>query len=312
MRDADADALGCGVSRWKTLFLAAAPLLFVMLWSTGFIGTKGAARNADPFAYLAVRFTLAAVLMALLTVILRAPWPTRSQAGRAGITGLLLHAGYLGGVTTAIWLGLPAGIASVLVGMQPLLTGLLSWPLLGERVTARQWWGLGLGFAGVLLVVEGRVGGGGSVGTGALVAVLFALACTTAGTLYQRRMGANMPLLGGTTVQYVASAAGVGIVLLARGGGVIHWNTEFIVSLTWLVLVLSVGAILLLMTLIRDLPAARVGSLFYLVPPLAVLESWLLYGERLSAWSLAGLALCVAGVALAAAPQPSRGPARTP
>lgn len=299
------------MSRVKSLFLAAAPLLFVALWSTGFVATKGAALNADPFAYLTVRFVLAAVLMAALTVALRAPWPTRAQAGRAGVTGLLLHAGYLGGVTTAIWLGLPAGIASVLVGVQPLLTGLLSWPLLGERVSGRQWWGLALGFAGVLLVVEGRVGSGGGVGTPALVAALIALACTTAGTLYQRRVGADMPLLGGTTVQYVASAAAVGAVLLLRGGGVIHWNTEFVVSLTWLVLVLSVGAILLLMTLIRDLPAARVGSLFYLVPPLAVLESWLLYGERLSAWSLAGLGLCVVGVALAAASQPSPTPART-
>ena len=299
------------MSRAKSVFLAAAPLLFVVLWSTGFIGTKGAALNADPFAYLTLRFTVAAALMALLTVALRAPWPTRAQAGRAGITGLLLHAGYLGGVTTAIWLGLPAGITSVLVGLQPLLTGLLSWPLLGERVSTRQWVGLALGFAGVLLVVEGRVGGGGVISHGALVAAVIALACTTAGTLYQRRVGAEMPLLGGTSVQYVASAAALGLVTAARGGGVIHWNTEFIVSLTWLVLVLSVGAILLLMTLIRDLPAARVGSLFYLVPPLAVLESWLLYGERLSVTSLAGLALCVAGVALAAAPQPSRVPART-
>jgi drug/metabolite transporter (DMT)-like permease len=286
-------------------FLSAAPLLFVLLWSTGFLGTKGAARNADPFAFLTVRFMLAAGLMALLTAALRAPWPTRAQAGRAAVTGLLLHAGYLGGVTAAIWLGLPAGVTSVLVGVQPLLTGFLSWPVLGERVTARQWAGLALGFVGVLLVMEGRVSGGlGS--PAALGAAAFALLCTTAGTLYQRRVGGDMPLLGGTTAQYVASAAALGTVTLARGGGEIHWNAEFILSLTWLVLVLSVGAILLLMRLLRDLPAARVNSLFYLVPPLAVLESWLLFGERLSAASLAGLALCVAGVALAAAvPRPA-------
>ena len=283
--------------------LSAAPLLFVLLWSTGFLGTKGAARNADPFAYLTVRFLLAAALMTLLTAALRAPWPTRAQAGRAAVTGLLLHAGYLGGVTTAIWLGLPAGVTSVLVGVQPLLTGLLSWPVLGERVTARQWADLALGFVGVLLVMEGRVTGGlGS--PAALGAAAFALLCTTAGTLYQRRVGADMPLLGGTAAQYVASAAALGLITLARGGGVIHWNAEFILSLTWLVLVLSVGAILLLMRLLRDLPAARVNSLFYLVPPLAVLETWLLYGERLSPVSLAGL--CVAGVALAAAPAGQR------
>ncbi|GGJ66558.1 DMT family transporter [Deinococcus aquiradiocola] len=288
------------MSRLRSLLLSSAPLLFVLLWSTGFIGTKGAARNADPFAYLTVRFALAAVLMVLLTLVLRASWPSRAQAGRAGVTGLLLHAGYLGGVTTAIWLGLPAGITSVLVGLQPILTGLLSWPVLGERVSARQWGGLALGFVGVLLVVSGRAPGGAVMGVPALLAAGFALLCTTAGTLYQRRAGADMPLLGGTAAQYVASAAALGLVTLARGGGVIHWNAEFVVSLAWLVLVLSVGAILLLMRLLRDLPAARVGSLFYLVPPLAVLESFLLFGERLTPLSLGGLAVCVAGVALAA------------
>lgn len=288
--------------RLKPALLTAAPLLFVALWSTGFIATKGAAHNADPFAYLSVRFALAAGLMLILTAAFRAPWPTRAQAGHAAITGLLLHAGYLGGVTTAIWLGLPAGVTAVLVGIQPLLTGLLSWPVLGERVAARQWGGLGLGFAGVLLVVGGRQAQGGAYSAGALLAALVALLCTTAGTLYQRRTGAGMPLLGGTAAQYVASAAALGLVTLARGGGEIRWTPEFLLSLTWLVLVLSVGAILLLMVLIRDLPAARVGSLFYLVPPLAVLESFLLYGERLSPLSLAGLSVCVAGVALAAAP----------
>lgn len=297
-------------------FLSAAPLLFVLLWSTGFLGTKGAARNADPFAFLTVRFALAALLMLALTAALRAPWPTRAQAGRAGVTGLLLHAGYLGGVTTAIWLGLPAGITSVLVGVQPLLTGFLSWPVLGERVTRPQWEGLLLGFAGVLLVVGGQgigsqTSGGPSASLPALLAAAFALLCTTAGTLYQRRVGADMPLLGGTAAQYVVSAAALGAVTLARGGSVIHWNAEFILSLTWLVLVLSVGAILLLMRLLRDLPAARVNSLFYLVPPLAVLESWALYGERLSTLSLGGLLLCVAGVALAAR-QPTAPPPRTP
>ncbi|MFC6660684.1 DMT family transporter [Deinococcus multiflagellatus] len=222
------------------------------------------------------------------------------------MTGLLLHAGYLGGVTVAIRLGLPAGVTSVLVGLQPLLTALLSGPVLGETVTARQWTGLGLGFAGVLLVVAGRPGGGGTLSQGALLAAGVALACTTAGTLYQRRFGAGMPLLGGTTVQYLASAGLVGGLLLAQGGGTIHWNTEFILSLTWLVLVLSVGAILLLMRLLRDLPAAQVGSLFYLVPPLAVLEAFVLYGERLGWWSLLGLALCVLGVALAAQPAAPR------
>ncbi|SMB78328.1 DMT family transporter [Deinococcus hopiensis] len=281
-------------------FLAFAPLLFVLLWSTGFIGTKGAALNADPFAYLTLRFAIAAALMAVLTLATRSAWPTRVQGWRAAVTGLLLHAGYLGGVTYAIWLHLPAGISSVMVGLQPLLTALLSWPLVGERVTARQWAGLMLGFLGVLLIVLGRGSAGGAYPAGALLATVFALGCTTAGTLYQRRYGAGMPLLSGTATQYTASALVMGGMMLMHGGAYLNWTPQFIFSLTWLVLVLSVGAILLLMVLIREMPAARVGSLFYLVPPFVVVEAYLLYGERLTLLAVLGLGLSVAGVALSA------------
>lgn len=277
-----------------------APLLFVFLWSTGFIGTKGAALNADPFAFLSVRLVLATVLMAGLTLALRAPWPRgRAQWTQAAVSGLLLHAGYLGAVTYGISQQLPAGVMSVIVGLQPLLTGLLSGPLLGENVSARQWAGLGLGFVGVVLVVLGRAPGGGVYTAPALLAALFALLATTLGTLYQRRSGANTPLLGGTTGQYAASAVAMLLVTAVHGGAYIHWNTEFIVSLVWLTLALSVGAVLLLLTLIRRMPAARVSSLFYLVPPLVVIEAYFLYGERLSALALVGLLGCVGGVLLA-------------
>lgn len=288
------------------IFFAAAPFLFVFLWSTGFIGTKAATLNADPFMYLLVRFALAAVIMAALTALTKSAWAaSREGARHAAVSGALLHAGYLGALTYAIALHLPAGVASVLVGLQPLLTGLLSGPLLGERVTVRQWIGLGLGFVGVLLVVLGRPAGAGVFSAAAIVAAVVALLCTTFGTLYQKRFGAGMPLLGGTTTQYVASTLILGAVVLLRGatghGGSIHWTPAFIVSLAWLVLALSVGAILLLMYLIRELPAAKVSSLMYLVPPLTVLESYLLFGEKLAPIGLAGLLLCVVGVGLAAA-----------
>lgn len=283
-------------------FLTAAPLLFVFLWSTGFIGTKFAALNADPFAFLTLRFTLAALLMVLLTVGARAQWPSGRGLGQAALSGVLLHAGYLGFLTYALWLHFPAGVASVVVGLQPLLTGLLSGPLLAERVSGRQWLGLALGFAGVLLIVQGKAPGGGALSFPALLAALGALACTTGGTLFQKRFGAHMPLLGGTAVQYLASALVMGLLLAGRGGGEIHWNTQFVLALAWLVVMLSVGAILILMYLIREMPAARVSSLMYLVPPLAVLESFLLFGERLAPLGLLGLGLCVLGVALAALP----------
>ncbi|CAM3555401.1 DMT family transporter [Deinococcus frigens] len=285
-----------------------APLLFVLLWSTGFIGTKGAALNADPFAFLSVRFVLAALLMAGLTLALRSPWPRgRAQWTQAAVSGLLLHAGYLGAVTYGIAQHLPAGVMSVIVGLQPLLTGLLSGPLLGESVSARQWAGLGLGFVGVVLVVLGRAPGSGVYTAPALLAALFALLATTLGTLYQRRSGADIPLLGGTTGQYAASAVAMLILTALHGGAYIHWNTEFIVSLVWLTLALSVGAVLLLLTLIRRMPAARVSSLFYLVPPLVVIEAYFLYGERLSALALVGLLGCVGGVLLASVTPGVRG-----
>ena len=281
-------------------FLAVAPLLFVLLWSTGFIGTKGAALNADPFTYLTLRFAIAAALMAALTLATRSAWPTRVQGWRAAVTGLLLHAGYLGGVTYAIWLHLPAGVSSVMVGAQPLLTALLSWPLVGERVTARQWAGLTVGFVGVLLIVLGRGRTDGAYPVPALLSTVLALGCTTAGTLYQRRHGSGMPLLSGTATQYTASAVVMGVVMLMHGGGYVSWTPQFVFSLVWLVLALSVGAILLLMILIRDMPAAQVGSLFYLVPPFVVIEAYLLYGERLTPVAMLGLGLSVAGVALSA------------
>ncbi|GGM03289.1 DMT family transporter [Deinococcus aerophilus] len=290
------------------LFPAVAPLLFVLLWSTGFIGTKGAALNADPFAFLSVRFVLAAALMAALTLALRAPWPRgRAQWTQAVFSGLLIHAGYLGAVTYGISQQLPAGVMAVIVGLQPLLTGLLSGPLLNETVDRRQWAGLGLGFVGVVLVVVGRTPGAGVYTVPALLAALLALLCTTLGTLYQRRAGADVPLLGGTTGQYAASAVVMLLLTAWHGGAYIHWNAEFIVSLAWLTLALSVGAVLLLLTLIRRMPAARVGSLFYLVPPLTVLEAYVLYGERLSSVGLLGLVGCVGGVLLASNLPPVRG-----
>ncbi|GGL82506.1 peptide ABC transporter ATP-binding protein [Deinococcus aerolatus] len=279
-----------------------APLLFVLLWSTGFVGIKGAALNADPFAFLSVRFVLAALLMAGLTLALRAPWPRgRAQWTQAAVSGLLLHAGYLGAVAYGIAQDLPAGVMSVIVGLQPLLTGLLSGPLLGEAVSTRQWAGLGLGFVGVVLVVLGREAGSGAYAAPALLAAVFALLATTLGTLYQRRSGADIPLLGGTAGQYAASAAAMLVLTALHGGAYIHWNTEFIVSLVWLTLALSVGAVLLLLTLIRRMPAARVSSLFYLVPPLVVLQAYVLYGERLTPLALTGLLGCVGGVLLASA-----------
>ncbi len=274
-----------------------APALFVALWSTGFIGAKYALPDAPPFTLLLLRCVLAALLLTGVGLLRRSAWP-RGPRGwlHAAVAGLLIHAGYLSGVFLAIHYQLPAGVTSLVVGLQPPLTALLAAPLLGERLTARQWLGLALGFAGVVLVVGWR---GGSFGVPALLAVLFALACTTLGGLYQRRFGGDMPLITGTAVQYAASAVALLPLALGESGGV-HWSLQFVLALTWLVLGLSVGAVLILLWLLRRAPASQVTSLMYLVPPLTALEAYALFGERLGWAGVLGMVLAVVGVSFSA------------
>ncbi len=282
---------------------ALAPLLFVLLWSTGFIGAKLGLPYAEPFSFLWVRMVLVVGLLLLLAWWLRSPWPRGWALNlHLGVSGLLLHAGYLGGVFFAISRGMPAGLSALIVGLQPILTAILAQYLLRERVSGGQWAGLLLGFGGVALVVldpkRQGLAGGGTLEASAFVAIGLALLCATLGTLYQKRFAAEMPLVGGTVVQYVAAAGALW--LLARLFGermLIQWTPQFIFALAWLSLVLSIGAILLLMYLIRHNSASRVASLFYLVPPATALEAYLLFGERLGLWSLLGLALAALGVA---------------
>lgn len=286
--------------RLASLLPLLAPPLFVLLWSTGFIGAKYALPDAPPFTLLLLRFALSAALLAALSMALDSHWPRGwARWGHAATVGLLVHAGYLSGVFLALHFGLPAGVTSLVVGLQPPLTALLALPLLGERLAGRQWLGLGLGFLGVALVVLGQTGGG-HVGLPALLAVLFALACTTAGGLYQRRFGADVPLLSGTAIQYAVSALAL-LPLALQEPGRVHLSLTFGLALAWLVLGLSVGAVLIMFWLLRRAPASQVSSLMYLVPPLTALEAYLLFGERLGVAGVCGMALAVVGVSLSAA-----------
>jgi drug/metabolite transporter (DMT)-like permease len=286
-----------------------APALFVLLWSTGFVGAKYGLPYAPPFTFLGLRLVTAAVLlvvgaMALPAARSAARRTRRAQYGHAAVAGLLLHAGYLGGVFYAISVGVPAGVSAVVVSLQPVLTALLATRLLGERPGLRQWLGLLLGMCGVALVVAPDLVGHGTdaIPVRGLVACLVALASTTAGTLYQKRHGDEVPLLWGTAVQYAAAAA----VLLALAGSTervaVVWTPEFVAAFVWLVLGLSIGAVLLLLLLLRRGTASSVASLFYLVPPATAVEALLLFGERLAALSLAGLVVAVVGVALVVVP----------
>lgn len=286
---------------WRRWFAAAAPLVFVLLWSTGFIGARFGLPWIEPFTFLALRFLLVLLLLGGIKVLARQPWP-HDAAGFAhsAVVGLLLHGGYLGGVFFAIDRGMPAGLTSLIVSLQPILTALIARRTLGEQVTLRQWAGLCAGLLGVGLVVAEKlvVSGAAYLTPATVAAVVIALFSTTGGTLYQKRFGSGLPLLGGTWIQYLAAFTLLSVLAFGFEQRTITWQPQLLFALMWLVLLLSIGAILILMFLIRSRSASRVSSLFYLVPPATALEAWLLFGERFGLLSLAGLITASIGVAL--------------
>jgi drug/metabolite transporter (DMT)-like permease len=285
------------------LFAQAAPMVFVFLWSTGFIGARYGLPYSEPFTYLALRMVIATALMVGFAVALRSGWPTSFRnAGHIAVSGLLLHAGYLGGVFFAIDRGMPAGISALIVGLQPILTAVIAIALLRENVYGRQWVGLVMGFGGVAIVVteQMRANGGDDTDSAvaANIAILIALLCATAGTIYQKRYNASMPLASGTAIQYGVTGLVIGLLAVTTESMRIEWTTVFVFALSWQVIVLSLGAISLLMILIRQNSVSRLSSYLYLVPPLTAIEAYLLFDERLSLAAIGGMALVVVGVAL--------------
>lgn len=279
------------------------PLLFVVLWSTGFIGAKFGLPYAEPLSFLATRYVLVIMLMVMLALAMRAPWPNSpSAAMHIAVTGVLVQALYLGGVFVAIHRGLPAGVTALVVGMQPLLTALGAGMLLGERVSIRQWGGLALGFFGVTLVVSNKIAVEGvapdDLGT-MLAPALVALIGITAGTLYQKRFCPRFDLRTGSVIQFVPTLILTALMASRTETMEITWSGEFIFALLWLVVVLSLGAISLLNLLIRSGSAVNVASLFYLTPPTTALIAWAMFGETLTGLALAGMIVAVAGVWLA-------------
>ena len=279
----------------------AAPLLpglFVVLWSTGFIAAKYGLPYAPPLEFLLVRFALVTLLMLAVTFATRAPWPaTMRQVGHIAISAWLVHGVYLGGVFVSIAAGMPAGTSAMLVGLQPILTVFLARAWLGERISALQWSGLVLGLAGVYFVVRHKIAlGGDSV---ALIAVVVALVGISVGTLYQKKYCGQVDLRSGAVIQFAACTLLYAPIVAATGPQPIIFASQFLFALGWSVIVLSVGAISLLYWLLRHGAAADVARLFYLVPPVTALMAFALFGERLDAVAIAGMALIAIGVALA-------------
>jgi drug/metabolite transporter (DMT)-like permease len=279
------------------------PFLFVFLWSTGFIGAKYGLPYAEPLSFLLTRYCFVISLMTVIALVTRAPWPkVPMQWVHIGVSGLLVHAVYLGGVFIAIKQGLPAGVTALVVGMQPLLTAFGAGWLLGEKVDGRQWAGLGLGFVGVALVVSGKFGEASALGP-MLIPAVIALLGITAGTLYQKRFCAKFDLRSGSVIQFVPTAVVTVIAVALFEDYQLEWTGEFMFAMGWLVLVLSLGAVSLLNLLIRSGSAVNVASLFYLTPPMTALIAFVIFGENLTLTATFGMLLAVSGVYLVARPK---------
>ena len=274
----------------------AAPAIFVVLWSTGFIATKYVLHNAEPLTYLTIRMALVVGLMAIIVALGRPRWPDRAGIAHSIVAGILVHGFYLGGTAVAIAHSIPAGLSALIPGLQPILTSTLANRWLGERVTPLQWTGLLLGLGGVLLILHNRPMGG-DAGWGWLASGV-SLVSITLGTLYQRRYCGSIDWRSGNLVQYVAVtmffAAGAG----AFESNGVRWTEEFVLALSWLAVVLSIGSIGLLYWLIRRSVATSVASLFYLVPAVTAVMAYVLFDERLDAIAISGMVACAAAVFL--------------
>lgn len=275
------------------------PFIFVFLWSTGFIAAKYALPFIEPFFLLFLRAAFTIVVFSLLCLAFRAKPLTFKQSCHQMVTGFLVHGAYLGGVFTAIKWGMPAGITAMVVGVQPVLTALLGWGVLGARLRPVQWLGLGLGLGGVTAVLlTTRQQEAIHLNWPAMFAALSALFGISIGTIYQKRFGQGGNLLTGSLYQYISLFILMAVLAWSFESRTVEWTLQLILALAWLVFALSVTAILLLMFMIREGETAKVASYFYLVPPVAAIEAWILFGEDLSLLSIAAIIVTVIGVYL--------------
>lgn len=287
-----------------TLGVASMPWLFVLIWSTGFIVAKYGMPYAEPMTFLFLRFAGVLVLMVPFVLLARVPLPRVAgtaatdwrAVGHIAVAGLLLQAGYLGGVWAAIKLGMPAGVSALIVGMQPILTALIA-TRMGERIDARQWLGLLLGIAGVALVVANKLGTSGltpvslALAGGALISI-------TVGTVYQRHFCPVFDLRMGSVIQFAAAVLACVPFMFLFETRAVQWTPAMLGALAWSVVALSIGAISLLFLLIRQGAATKVSSLMYLTPPTTAVMAWLLFGERFPPLAAVGMVLAALGVAL--------------
>lgn len=305
-------------SRSNNAWLRAMPGVFVVIWSTGFIVARYGMPHAPPMSFLAVRYALSILCFLVWITVARVRWPMdRSQWLHLAVTGVLMHAGYLGGVWAAVKAGMGSGLSALIVGIQPVLTAIWLSAVGGQagRVSPRQWLGLTLGFLGLVLVVWRKFGAGGpgdQVNALNLTFAVLALFSITAGTLYQKRFVKPCDVRSANTVQ-LGAALLVTFPLALLEAESMRWTGELVGAMAWSVLGMTLGGSSLLYLLIQRGAAAQVSSLMYLVPPCTAVIAWVLFGEPISAITVAGIALTALGVSLvvrAPAPAVAGGPKR--
>ena len=289
-------------SQLENAWLRAMPGVFVLIWSTGFVSAKLAMPHAGPFSFLCARYAATIVCFMLWIYWAKPAWPQgRSQWLHLGISGILMHAGYLGGVWAAIKLGMSAGLSALIVSLQPIITAI--WlSSQGSRVSKRQWLGLALGMLGLGFVLSDKLGTV-EVTLVPMLWVLLALASITIGTLYQKAWGKPCDVRTANTVQMMGALV-VSLPLALFEPHHITWNTDTVLALVWAVLGLSMGASSLMYLMIQRGAVSRVTALLYLVPPTTAIIAWLMFGERITALMLLGMLIAAYAVYLVLKPSP--------
>lgn len=275
------------------------PWVFVLIWSSGFVVAKYAFEYSDVLFFLGIRLLIAGSILMLITVVLGQSLKlTRGQTLISLALGLTLQGLYLGGVWEAIANGSPAGIASVVTSTQPILVSILAFVILKERLLQNQIAGLVLGFVGVVLVLEPSFSVAGEMTLIALSLLILGLSGSTSATLIQKKYGESLPLLAGTTYQFLFAGFILTIISLVSGRTYLQWNLQTSLAMAWAIIVTSIIAVIALLWMLQRGSAAKVSSLLYLVPPAASLQAWALFGEKLNAQSIIGIAMTALGVAL--------------
>ena len=279
-----------------------APIIFVLLWSTGFTGIRYGIPYAPPFTFIAVRMAFASILLAIIALVITKRFARDLPTiGKSALVGLTIHGAYLGGCFYGVKQGMPAGITALICSLQPVLVSIFSSIFFGEKLSGRKWLGLGLGLAGLIMVIAPKLEASGeqALPLAGVIAVFIALLGGTSGTLLQKKFGAGVEVLSGTSWQYVATGILMAVLALAfEDGQSITWNASFIFSLAWLIVALSIGAILILYYLLARSSAASVSSLYYLVPAVTAVEAYFLFGEKIGLVTAIGTFVTIAGVAL--------------